>query len=309
MKFSSYFDKDFIFLNVEGSSKKEVIENMIEKIAYKDKVIKERKEEVEKAVLKREMEISTAIGKGIGIPHGRIANYNDIIIAVGLLATPFKIEIEGSKQEDTLEVVFLIISDALKNKTILKLMGSISKIAMKKEELLERIKNSKTSKEILEVIEESNIEFEQKITAMDLLSPDIAPVKKDTTLSAIANRLITERLAGLPVVDENNKFLGEITERELIGFGMPKYTSIMESLSFLTVGEPFEEYLLKEDTTTIEEIYRKKKKLHIVDKETPIMEVCHTMVSKGCVRIYVVENDEYIGVIRRSDIIKKVLHI
>ncbi len=107
---------------------------------------------------------------------------------------------------------------------------------------------------------------------------------------------------------ENGRFLGEITERELIEFGMPKYTSVMQDLSFLTVGEPFEEYLINEKTATIEELYRRKDVL-IVDRKESIMEICFLMVNKGKTRLYVVENGHYFGMIQRSDIIKKVLHI
>ena len=309
MKFSSYFDKDLIFTSVEGTTKKEVIQNMIDKIAKEDRQVKERKDEIEKAVIKREMEISTAIGKGIGIPHGRICDFNDIIVAIGIIEKPFKIQIEGTKKEDELEIIFLIISDALKNKNILKIMSSISKIAIKNKPLLDRIKKSKNPKEIIEIIEEAKIEFGHKITADDVLSPDILPVEEDTTLDVVANRLITEHMSGIPVVDKENNFLGEITERELIGFGMPQYISVMEGLNFLTVGEPFEEYLLKEETTIIKDIYRKKEDVYIIDRETPIMEICFIMVNKGTTRIYVVDNGKYHGIIRRHDIIKKVLHI
>ncbi len=78
-------------------------------------------------------------------------------------------------------------------------------------------------------------------------------------------------------------------------------------LDFFTIGEPFEEYLKNEKTATIEEIYRKK--TSVVDRKTPIMEICLLMVNKGFTRIYVVENGKYYGTILRSHIIKKVLHI
>ncbi len=102
-------------------------------------------------------------------------------------------------------------------------------------------------------------------------------------------------------------FVGEITERELIEYGMPKYTSLMSDLSFMTVGEPFEEYFKNEERVTVEELYRKNPV--IVDRKASIMEISFTMVTKGNTRLYVVEEGQYFGSIVRSDIIKKVLHI
>ncbi|MCI6153310.1 MAG: CBS domain-containing protein, partial [Fusobacterium perfoetens] len=66
---------------------------------------------------------------------------------------------------------------------------------------------------------------------------------------------------------------------------------------------------LKEETATIKDLYRRKENLYTIDKKTPIMEICFIMVKKGITRIYVVENGKLYGVIRRYDIIKKVLHI
>ena len=100
-----------------------------------------------------------------------------------------------------------------------------------------------------------------------MLSPDIIPASPETTLEEIAKRLISEHISGLPVVDKNGEFLGEITEKELIEFGMPKYLSLMKDLNFLTVGEPFEEYLVNEKTATIKDMYRVKNNIIVVDKK------------------------------------------
>lgn len=309
MKFSNYLDSKLIFTDVKGSSMEEVIIDMVEKMASKEKKINLIKKEVTASVIKREEEISTAIGKGIAIPHARMENFNDFIVAVGIVETPFKAKVGGSATKDEIELVFLIVSDILKNKNILKIMSAISKLIIKYPHIADKIKTLKNPTEILHSIEETDIEIGHKIIAEDVLSPNIVPVSPDATLEEVAKRLIIEHASGFPVVDKDGKFLGEITEKELIEFGMPKYLSLMKDLNFLTVGEPFEEYLINEKTTTIEKIYRPKNNIIIVDKKAPIMEICFIMVNKGVTRLYVIENGKYLGVIKRSDIIKKVLHI
>ena len=309
MKFSNYLDSKLIFTVVKGTSMEEIIKEMVAKMASKEKNVNLRKDEITASVIKREEEISTAIGNGVAIPHARIENFNDFIVAVGVVETPFKAKIGGSASKDTVELVFLIISDILKNKNILKIMSAVSKLIVKYPHIADKIKTLKNPEEILKAVQEADIEIGHKITAEDVLSPNIAPVYPESTLEEVAKRLIIEHASGLPVVDKNGKFLGEITEKELIEFGMPKYLSLMKDLNFLTVGEPFEEYLVNEKTTTIEKIYRPKNDIIILDKKAPIMEICFIMVNKGVTRLYVVENGEYLGVIKRSDIIKKVLHI
>ncbi|MGL4533686.1 MAG: PTS sugar transporter subunit IIA [Fusobacteriaceae bacterium] len=308
MKLSSYLDSKFVFLDLKSKNIEDVVKEMIDGISKSNQEIKEINSLAKELVLKREKEISTAIGSGIAIPHARIENFDDFIISIGVLKEPILMNVAGGNTSDNVTFVVLILSDILKNKNILKTMSAISKMALKKPELLKKLKQSASPKDLIKLIDEADIEIIHKIIADDLLSTDTEPVEADTTLDEIAKRFILEKTSGLPVVDKEGNFLGEITERELIEYGMPKYTSLLDDLNFLTVGEPFEEYLLNEKTATIKDIFRKEN-LNIIDRKAPIMEICSIMVKKGATRLYVLEGKKYIGMVKRSDIIKKVLHL
>ena len=82
MKFSSYLNTDYIFPNLEASSKEEIIRKIVSKVAEDDRVVGEQKDEIIKNILKREEEISTCIGGGIFLPHTRMIDFSDFIIAV-----------------------------------------------------------------------------------------------------------------------------------------------------------------------------------------------------------------------------------
>ncbi|WP_319204213.1 PTS sugar transporter subunit IIA [uncultured Ilyobacter sp.] len=307
MKLSSYLDPKLIFTDLEVETKEEAIKLLLEKSAHEDKKIASMKNDIIKGVLERENEISTAMGQGIAIPHARIEGLDDFIIIIGLLKNPIKCQVAALHKEDDVKMVILLVSEVLRNKRMLKVMSGIMKIAIKHPKILEEIKNSSNANMLFDFVKNAEVEIDGKIVAEDVQSPELMPVHPNDTLEEVAKRLIIEDRTGLPVV-KDGYFLGEITERELIEFGMPKYTSVMQDLNFLTVGEPFEEYLVNEKTATIEELYRKTDVI-TVDRKTPIMEICFLMVNKGKTRIYVVENKKYYGMIQRSDIIKKVLHI
>ncbi|MBQ3437394.1 MAG: PTS sugar transporter subunit IIA [Fusobacterium sp.] len=309
MKFSSYLNPEYIFTDLKADTKEEIIYEISERIAEKNNYFNSRKKEIVESILKRENEISTCMGEGVFIPHARLRDFNDFIIAVAILKEGVEGEIAATYQKDEIKIVFLIISDVLKNKNILRTMSVISRIALKRPDIMEQLKIEKNTKKIIDLLTAEDIEIEHKIIAEDVLSPDIKPVYKNDTLEEVAKRLILERESAFPVVKEDGELLGEITEKELISFGMPEHLSLMNDINFLTVGEPFEEYLLNEDTTTIENIFRKDIKYLIIDPKTPIMEICFKMVNSGIHRLYVVDNKKYCGMIKRSDIIKKVLHI
>ena len=306
MKLSSYLDEKFIFEDVDGENLDQVIKNVVKELSKCDKLINRNKEMVEEALLKREHEISTAIGNGIAIPHARICEYDDVSVVIAKLAKPIDAEISALHSNDKVDLIFMIIAGKTKNKRVLKLMSSISILAQNIE-FLDKIRKEKNIKDIIEIIENNEVEVKDTITAQDIMCPELIPAKLSDTLEEVAKRLIVENRAGLPVVDSKGLFVGEITEKELIEFGMPKYTSLMNDLSFMTIGEPFEEYFKNEHLVTVNELYRKT--AEIIDRKSSIMEICFLMVSKGNTRLYVVENGTYFGTIFRSDIIKKVLHI
>lgn len=307
MKLSSYLSESLIINNIVGKNIEELAENLLSQIIKNNPSLKLDKKRIADAISKREAEGSTYMGYGIAIPHARLENFNDILVAIGFLKAPITIKDLSGKEEE-LKVIILILADVLKSKKILKIMSGISKLAIKNEKILNKILEEKSSSYTIKILEKSNIEIDKNITAEDLFTCLPEPAHIENTLEDIAKRIIIEGVSGIPVVDNDNLFLGEITERELISFGMPKYTSILDNLNFMTVGEPFENYLVNEKTTKIKDLYRKEGVI-FVDKEASLMEISYLFMTKGVTRIYVVENKKYIGVIKRSDIIKKILHI
>lgn len=307
MKLSSYLSEKVIIPNIKGNNINELVENLLDQLVENNKSLKNEKMVMKKAVLKREEEASTYLGYGVAVPHARLEHYDDILVAIGFPEKPVMVKTIDNKEEE-LKIVILVIADVLKGKKILKIMSGISKLAMKNKVILDRIIEEKDPVETIKILEAANIEVDHNITAEDLMTNVPKPVKETNTLEDIAKIIIMEKVSGIPVIDKNNNFLGEITERELIAFGMPKYTTILNDLNFMTVGEPFENYLINEKTTTIEELYRREGVV-TVDREASLMEVSYLFMNRGVTRIYVVESGKYLGIILRSDIIRKILHI
>ena len=307
MKLSSYLSEDKIISNLKGETFEELITNLLKELAKTNKQVKVEQEIMKKAILKRESEASTYIGNGVAIPHARLEYFDDIVVSI---AFPEKhvtmTNVMG--EEEPVDFIVLIVADVLKNKNILKIMSGISRLCLKNKDVFKEILKYKSPEKTIEILNKMKIEIDHNITAEDLFTTSILPAKENNTLEDIAKRIIMDKVSGIPVVDNHNNFLGEITERELIAFGMPKHTTILNDLSFLTVGEPFENYLVNEKITTIKDLYRTEG-IITIDKDASLMEISYIFMNKGVTRIYILENNKYIGLIFRSDIIKKILHI
>ena len=307
MKLSSYLSEDKIISNLKGETFEELITNLLKELAKTNKQVKVEQEIMKKAILKRESEASTYIGNGVAIPHARLEYFDDIIVSIAFPEK--KVMMKNTMgEEESIDFIVLIVADVLKNKNILKIMSGISRLCLKNKEVFKEILKYKSPEKTLEILNKMKIEIDHNITAEDLFTTSILPAKENNTLEDIAKRIIMDKVSGIPVVDNHNNFLGEITERELIAFGMPKHTTLLNDLSFLTVGEPFENYLVNEKITTIKDLYRTEG-IITIDKDASLMEISYIFMNKGVTRIYVLENNRYIGLIFRSDIIKKILHI
>lgn len=174
------------------------------------------------------------MGNGVFLPHARIKDFNDFILAVAVLKNPVRAEIGATKEYDDVKFVFLIICDVLKIK-ILRSMSVISKIGLRHLDVLEKIYNEDNPNEIINLLKVEDTEVEHRIVAEDVLSPDVLAVKITYTLEEVAKRLILERISGSLVVSDEGYFLGEITEKELIEFGLPGHLSLFKDINFLTV--------------------------------------------------------------------------
>ncbi|MEG0068543.1 PTS sugar transporter subunit IIA [Cetobacterium sp.] len=307
MKLSSYLSEDKIIPNLKGDSFEELVSNLVDEVSKVNKQVKIERSIMKKAIMKREEEASTYIGCGIAIPHARLEYFDDIVVAIGFPEKPVFMKALGDKTEEV-KIIILILADVLKNKNILKIMSGISRLCLKNKAVLDEILTYKSADKTIEILDRTKIEIDHNIIAEDLYTHTPSPAKVTNTLEDIAKRIIIEKVSGIPVVDNNNKFLGEITERELIAFGMPKHTTLLNDLSFITIGEPFENYLVNEKTMVIKDLYRTEGVITI-DKEASLMEISYLFINRGVTRIYVVENNKYLGIILRSDIIKKILHI
>ena len=152
MKVLDLLNKDCIVADLQGQTKEDVINELINLFKDDSKVID--LEKVRDAVLEREKIMSTGVGKGFAIPHGKTNAVSDILAAFGKTTRPIEYD---SLDGHPVYLVFLLVGkDNLVSKHI-KLLSRISRM-MNKDEFREKLIQAKTSDEILEIFrkEEEN---------------------------------------------------------------------------------------------------------------------------------------------------------
>lgn len=148
MKITSVIKKENIIFELNAATKSDVIDELITALSNSKQVknIKKLKE----AVLEREEVLSTAIGKGLAIPHCRTDAVDGIVMAFGKAKVPIDF---GSLDNKPVVLIFLLASNENMNVEHLKLLRQISSIAGS-DELLSRIGISKDSEDIYNILTE-----------------------------------------------------------------------------------------------------------------------------------------------------------
>ena len=104
MKISDILTEDLVVAGLKGSSKNDIIDAMVELVALSPKVVD--KEKVRSAILERERIMSTGVGNGFAIPHGKTDAVSEIVAAFAV--TEEEIDYD-SLDEKPVRLVFLLV--------------------------------------------------------------------------------------------------------------------------------------------------------------------------------------------------------
>jgi fructose PTS system EIIBC or EIIC component len=145
MKISDILDESLVKTNLPGKTKDEIISQMVDLVGTSKKVLD--KEKVKEAIFEREKIMSTGVGNGFAIPHGKTDAVSDIVAAFAITAEPIDYQ---SLDEQPVRLVFLLVGKDSMVGPHIKLLSRISRL-MNKEEFRKKLLTAASSKEVLEI--------------------------------------------------------------------------------------------------------------------------------------------------------------
>lgn len=153
MKISDILTEDLVWPGLEGNTKEEIIDHIIDRIAKSPKVLD--REKVRKAILDREKIMSTGVGNGFAIPHGKTDAVSDIVAAFAVTAEPIDYQ---SLDEKPVRLVFLLVGKDNLVGPHIKLLSRISRL-MSKEEFRRRLLEPHTAAQIIELFKQEEATY------------------------------------------------------------------------------------------------------------------------------------------------------
>jgi fructose-specific phosphotransferase system IIA component len=153
MKISDILTDDLVVAGLDGTSKNDIIDAMVDLVATSPKVLD--KEKVREAILERERIMSTGVGNGFAIPHGKTDAVTDIVAAFAVTGKDIDYD---SLDEKPVRLVFLLVGKDNLVGPHIKLLSRISRL-MNKEEFRKRLLTVTSPKEILELFRQEEASY------------------------------------------------------------------------------------------------------------------------------------------------------
>ena len=153
MKVYELLEKKYILTDFKSKDKIDIINELID--LYKnDKKVNDL-EKARTAVLDREKIMSTGVGKGFAIPHGKSNGVNDVIAAFG--KTKHDIDYDALDGDPVHHVFLLIGRDDMVSKHI-KLLSRISRL-MNNDEFRDRLLEASTEENIINIFKKAEEKY------------------------------------------------------------------------------------------------------------------------------------------------------
>ena len=153
MKVSELLKPEFVIPELKGETKEAIINELIDLFKSDSRV--DDIEKVRSSVLDREKVMSTGVGKGFAIPHGKTNAVKEIVGAFGKIKDGINYDaLDGNP----VNLVFLLVGKDNLISTHIKLLSRISRL-MNKDDFRHRLTEANTADEIVKLFSEEEEHF------------------------------------------------------------------------------------------------------------------------------------------------------
>lgn len=286
-------------LHLDGTfSKEEVYRLLLARICQKQE-LPECGEAILEKIVQRDQESSTAYPTGIAIPHIRVEGFQDTIIGMAFLKQPVMYN------DIQVRWIALVVSNIGSTSLYLNLVASLLKIS-KDATLVQSLIDMEDGAAVVQHFKKLEIHIKKEVTIEDIMISDPVSITQSAKLSELIDILNNRRISFVPVVDDDNNYIGVVNVLHLLKVGVPDYLMMLDNLSFLRSYEPLEKLLQEQTEISVGEIM--KNGVHYLTPDTSIPEAVFEMIQKKS-RFFSVVNEagKLVGVVTAMDILRKVI--
>ena len=153
MKITDILKPEKIIIDFKGTNKNEILNEMIDVFIGDLRVLD--LDTVRTVVLEREEIMSTGVGNGFAIPHGKTNMVSEMVAGFGMLNNSLEFDALDGKP---VNLIFLLVGQADSVGQHLKMLSRVSRI-MNQESVREKLSKAESREEILQILDEEDSKY------------------------------------------------------------------------------------------------------------------------------------------------------
>ena len=141
------------------------------------------------------------------------------------------------------------------------------------------------------------------------MNRDVITVKAEDKVEELVKILLDNRISGVPVVDEEDKVIGIVSEGDLIypekSLHLPAFIPVLDGIVFLESFKKLEKEIRKMTAYKVKDVMVKD--VVTVEEDMEVEKVVNILLHKKINRVPVVnEENKLVGIITRSNILRHI---
>jgi CBS domain-containing protein len=268
-------------------------DGLLERLASAHGVLDATK--LRRRVAERRAEDAVAMGDRAFLLHYRTDAVGQLVVALGVASQPICRQ-SGDDGEQCARVVIMVAAPPRHAARYLQVVGGFARL-LRKDTVLAAALAAPDAQALMELDAFTAYQLPEQLAVRDVMSDRPLTISADAPLKEVARTLVRTGLGALPVVDEDQRVIGMVSEREVI-----RYLLHVQAFTGpdARVASP-----LVSGTRTVRDVMTRQ--VLCVAPEQPIAEVAALMSNKDVDRVPVVRVGRLVGFLTGGDIVRKLI--
>jgi CBS-domain-containing membrane protein len=148
------------------------------------------------------------------------------------------------------------------------------------------------------------------ITANDIMTQEVISISPETEIAQAAKLLLTNRINGVPVINDAGKLVGILCQSDLIiqqkNIPIPSLFTLLDGFIPLTSSKKLDKEVEKIAATKVADAMTPDPVT--VNSDTGIEEIAALMVEKNYHTLPVVDADKLVGIVGKVDVLRTLIN-
>jgi CBS domain-containing protein/mannitol/fructose-specific phosphotransferase system IIA component (Ntr-type) len=228
-----------------------------------------------------------AVGRGVVLPHFRTEVVEKLLIALGVAPAP--LDTTGTSVQGEARIVVLILAPPTAATLYLQTVAALARL-FSNEDVVRVVRNARSADDIVKLPVLQTLRIEPQLTVRHVMTRDVTTIAPTATVRAVVDLMMARKARAVVVTGEKREVLGILTEWDVMRALLPHIPR---------AGEEIEE----EDDLTVREVMTRS--VLCVPEEMGLPEAVNLMINRNAEQCPVVRDAELVGMLARSEIIRK----